>query len=216
MIFKIKKFINLVISVFFKIYPFKSYLLNTYSAYTIEEKLNLRTPYTNLKLIKFLTNYAKENSDLNVFEYGSGSSTLFFEDHFSNVYSVEHDDTWFHTITKYVKNAKVFYVPPVKKKNPLVKSQKKGFKNLDFSDYVNSIKNFELYFDIIFIDGRARVDCLKIARNYLKPNGIIIIDDSSRFRYKIVISKLFPNNKVTHFRGFGTFIPLLHKASIIN
>ena len=215
MIFSIKKFLNFLISTIFNLVPYKSTLFNSYRAFSIEEKLNLRVPYTNLQLINFFKDFSNENKNMTIFEYGSGSSTLFFEDYFTNIYSVEHDESWFKVISKHIKKAKVFFVPPVNSNNPTTKSMKIGYKNLDFTDYVNFIDKIGLTFDIIFIDGRARQECLKIAKNYLKPNGIIVLDDSNRNRYKKAISVIFPNNKILVFRGFGTYIPLLHQASII-
>ena len=49
-----------------------------------------------------------------------------------------------------------FFVPPVNSDNPTINSMKIGYKNLDFTDYVNFIDKIGLSFDIIFIDGRAR------------------------------------------------------------
>ena len=215
MIFRIKTFLNFLIATVFNLVPYKSILFNSYRAYSIEEKLKLRIPYTNLQLINFFKDFSNENKNITIFEYGSGSSTLFFEDYFTNIYSVEHDENWFKVISKYIKKAKVFFVPPVNCENPTINSRKIGYKNSDFTDYVNFIEKIGLSFDIIFIDGRARQDCLKIANNYLKPNGIIVLDDSNRNRYKKAIFDLFPNNNILQLRGFGTYIPLLHQASII-
>ena len=39
-------------------------------------------------------------------------------------------------------------------------------------------------FDLIFIDGRERVRCLVWAREYIKPNGVIILHDSEREEYQ--------------------------------
>lgn len=215
MIFKTKIFINFCIATIFNLVPYKSTLFNSYRALSITDKLNLRVPYTNLQLISFFKDYSKKNKNITIFEYGSGSSTLFFEDYFTNIYSVEHDENWYKVISKHIKKAKVFFVPPVKSNNPSTSSLKIGYKKLDFTDYVNFIDKIGLRFDIIFIDGRARQECLKIAKNYLNPNGIIVLDDSNRNRYEKAISVFYPNNKIIQLKGFGTYIPLLHQAAII-
>lgn len=215
MIFRTKKFLNFLIATIFNLIPYKSILFNSYRAFSIEDKLNLRVPFTNLHLINFFKDYSKENKNITIFEYGSGSSTLFFEDYFTNIYSVEHDENWFNAVSKYIKKAKVFLVPPKSSNIPVTKSLKKGYKNLDFTDYVNFIDKIGLNFDVIFIDGRSRQECLKVAKNHLKPNGIIVLDDSNRYRYKKAISVIFPNNKIVRLRGIGTYLPLLKQSSII-
>jgi predicted O-methyltransferase YrrM len=212
---KIKILFNFVISRLFRLVPYSTILTSSYKAFTIQEKLNLRVPYSNLDLINYLIKFSSEEKNINIFEYGSGSSTLFFEDYFNEVYSVEHDSLWYQVINKNIKTAKVKLIPPKKTKFPKIKSRKIGYKNLDFSDYVNYIKSLDMKFDIIFIDGRARQDCLLIAMDYINPNGIIILDDSSRSRYKKVIKQLPKNKNVVYFHGFGTFTPLPHSSAII-
>ena len=212
---KIKYLINYVISTFFRPFPNNSLLINSYKAKTIQDKLNLRTPYTNLKLISFVKNYSKDKTNLCIFEFGSGSSTLFFEDHFDQVFSVEHDKEWFEIISTNIKKANVYLVPPKKVSNPVCGSKKLGFRNLDFVNYVNFIDSLGKKFDVIFIDGRARQECLKLAKQYLKPGGIIILDDSNRLRYKNIFLQESLNKETLHFSGFGTFVPSIHKSSMI-
>jgi len=212
---KFKYLINYVISTFFIPFPNNSLLINSYKARTIQDKLNLRTPYTNLKLISFLKNYSNDKKNLSIFEFGSGSSTLFFEDYFDHVFSVEHDKDWFEIINTNIKKANVYLVPPKKVSNPVCGSKKLGFRNLDFVNYVNFIDSLGKKFDVIFIDGRARQECLKLAKQYLKPGGIIILDDSNRNRYKKDFLIVSENKKVVHFSGFGTYLPTVHRASLI-
>ena len=215
MLKKTKYLINYLISKFFRLFPNNSLLINSYKAFTIQDKLHLRIPYTNLKLINFLKDYSKDKTKLSIFEYGSGSSTLFFEDYFDEVFSVEHDKEWFEIISKSIKKANVYFVPPKKTPNPIYGSKRLGFKNLDFFNYVNFIDSLENKFDVIFIDGRVRQECLKLAKHYIKSGGIIILDDSNRSRYKKIFLKESLNKETVHFGGLGTFIPSIHKSSLI-
>ena len=200
---------------FFKLIPSSSLLITSYKASTIQEKLNLRLPYTNLELIDYLKNYAANNPDSKVFEYGSGSSTLFFEDNYKEVYSIEYDEDWYQTIKKDLKKTNLYLVKPEISKNPKYKSKKFGFRNLDFYKFVNFIKTLETKFDIIFIDGRARLDCLKVAKDYLNPDGAIILDDSHRFRYRKILETESQNKTIINFKGFTTFVPGPHMARLI-
>ena len=212
---KTKNFLNYLFSIFFRLFPSNSLLINSYKTFSIQEKLNLRMPYTSINLINYLKDYSKQKDKVSIFEYGSGSSTLFFEDNFEEVYSVEHDKEWFEIVTSNVKKANVYYVPPKKSIHPNYISKKPGFKNLDFIDYVNFIGTLGKKFDVIFIDGRARQECLKIAKDFLNPGGFIILDDSNRRRYRKDFLKASTNKKVAHFQGFGTYIPSVHRSSLI-
>ncbi len=212
---KTKNLINYLSSTFFRIFSNNSLLINSYKTFTIEEKLNLRTPYTSIKLINYLKDFSKTRNKVSIFEYGSGSSTLFFEDYFEKVYSVEHNKEWFDIVTSSAESANVFYVPPEKSKQPIYISKKLGFKNLDFKNYVNFIGTLGKKFDVIFIDGRARQECLKIALEFLNPGGFIILDDSNRKRYKKDFLKVSENKKVVHFSGYGTYLPTIHRSSLI-
>jgi hypothetical protein len=141
-------------------------------------------------LNKFLTPQMK------VFEWGSGSSTIFFAKRVSQIFSIEYNKTWASKMKWYmwlkdVKNCQLFYVPSEK-------NQMKGdIKNLSecrstspthqdetYRNYVNKITKFQTdYFDIIVVDGRARPSCLVLARKYVRVGGYIILDDSEREAY---------------------------------
>ena len=175
----------------------------------------MRIPYTNLQLIEFLRNHAIRNPHSKVFEYGSGSSTLFFEDNYKEVYSVEYDEDWYRIIKKDLKKTNLYLVKPEISKNPKIKSKKFGFRQYDFTKFVNFIKTLDTKFDIIFIDGRARLDCLNVAKDYLNPDGIIILDDSHRFRYKKILEIESQNKTIINFKGLTTFVPGPHMARMI-
>ena len=61
-------------------------------------------------------------------------------------------------------------------------SNKPGHRGLSFKNYVNSINNIDVEFDLIAIDGRCKSACLKVAISKLKPGGIVLFDDSKRDR----------------------------------
>ena len=99
-------------------------------------------------------------TDKAVFEYGSGNSTLFWQNRCREVIATEDNEEWYNRIkTK---------LPDDVKYNLLV----------DQDAYVNSINNYETQFDIIVIDGSHRYQCAGAALNKLKDDGIIILDNS--------------------------------------
>mgnify|MGYP001196710305 CR=1 FL=1 len=209
------KIINFLLSRFFRLIPIESLLINSYKTFTISEKLDLRIPYTNIESIEFLKNHTESNPDLKVFEYGSGSSTLFFEDNCKEVHSVEYDEEWYKFIKKYSNKANIYFVKPEISKNPKIKSKKYFYRKFDFYEYVNFIKTFDEKFDIIFIDGRARAECLKVAKEHINPGGIIIFDDSHRLRYKKILKVELKNKFVLNLKGLTTFLPSITRVSFI-
>ena len=98
-------------------------------------------------------------SDKEVFEYGSGNSTIFWSKLAKKVVSIENRKEWYEIISSKVgKNAEVKLI-------------------MDDASYIQEILNYES-FDVILIDGFHRIDCAKAAINKLKYGGIIILDNS--------------------------------------
>ena len=128
------------------------------------------------------------NRQINVFEWGSGASTVWLSRRVKHVISVEHDEYWAVTMTKEletrdINNVSLHLYPALDIKSPKVRSGKKGFSNLDFSQYTQAINEFQ-GFDLIVIDGRARIDCWEEARKHINKGGLIVLDNCNRKRYK--------------------------------
>lgn len=135
----------------------------------------------------------KLNKHLEIFEYGSGNSTLFLSKKVKDIISIEHNKEWFNQLKHNVP------------KNVTLKFQK-----LDKygESYSKSILKEKKLFDVIIIDGRDRVNCIYNSIYKLKENGIIILDDSQRENYKKGIDFLIDNGfKHLYFTGVsaGTY-----------
>jgi predicted O-methyltransferase YrrM len=160
-----------------------------------------------IKPIPLITSEAKKwldsnlEKDMRIFEWGSGGSTLYFAKKVKQVVSVEHDKEWYEKIRNIIKedkfkNIDYYFKEPVKpfinffNKYKCVTFEK--YKGLIFKRYVNIISKFpNHFFDLIFIDGRARNDCIKKCLKKLKKDGFIILDDSERKYYdKNILNKL--------------------------
>lgn len=99
-----------------------------------------------------------------IFEWGSGNSSRYFSSLSKLVFSVEDNKEWFELISNFnIENHKIVYATG--------------------SEYVNAIGTFNLNYDVIVIDcylGELREECSKKAVNYLKEDGLIILDNSDR------------------------------------
>ncbi len=129
---------------------------------------------------------------MKVFEYGSGNSTLWFSQRVKQVVSVENDADY------YKQMYKVFDLMGNISHKLLVESDK----------YSSEILNYENEFDIVIIDGRERVKCTLNSIKALKPDGIIIFDNSERQQYKRAYDYLKDSGfKRIDFKGHA---PIIH------
>ena len=125
---------------------------------------------------------------ISVLEWGSGSSTLYFPKFLSDGgswHSVEHDSEFAKQVKAQLKkiSAKNVTISYVGCNRPYVE----GFDDGDFEtfrDYVLYPSKFNTTFSIILVDGRARVDCMKIGWQMLDQDGIMILHDAQRKEYQ--------------------------------
>lgn len=122
----------------------------------------------------FLFSYLKP--EMEVLEWGSGSSTIAISKRVRKITSIEHNKVYFRQLQDKIKDnvypIHVFHV----ERNSIEKQGHDGtYEN--YNDYINFPKALDKKFDLIFIDGRARVECAKIAVSLLKENGVILIHD---------------------------------------
>jgi hypothetical protein len=123
-------------------------------------------PWMNYSVITLIQ--GRLNKNMRLFEYGSGYSTLFFSKLVGDVVSVEYDLTWYGKISKELpKNAQVMFV-----------------KNDVDGSYCRAIHQVHEFFDIVVVDGRDRVNCIKQALAKLNENGVLLLDDSQREYYQ--------------------------------
>jgi hypothetical protein len=123
-------------------------------------------PWLTYSFIDFITD--RLSKEINVFEFGSGNSTLFFARKVKDVTSVEHNIEWYNKLKSKI---------PINSNLILTKSD-------NSKDYITGLKQSDKKFDLIIIDGIHRVDCCSSASKYLTDKGVIILDDSEREQYK--------------------------------
>jgi len=126
---------------------------------------NNPVPWVTYPFIQFIGE--RLNNTIDVFEFGSGNSTLYYANKVATVTSVEHDKFWYDKIKSSMpSNVALFYSELT-----------------DGGDYCYyALKTKKLY-DIIIVDGMERVDCCINNITALKPSGVIIIDDTERHEY---------------------------------
>jgi hypothetical protein len=140
------------------------------------------SPWITIEMINILENYLKPTDT--GFEFGSGSSTIWFGKKTEKVVSVEHDPRWHEKVRKMIDkhnlNTKIQLV--------LVDEidEERGVGADKYIKPMLKIKDNCL--DYCFIDGLFRDDCILMAIKKLKSNGVLIIDN---------VDNYFPRNAVS-------------------
>jgi outer membrane receptor protein involved in Fe transport len=125
---------------------------------------------------------------MTVFEYGSGNSTFWWSQNVSSVVSYEHDSEWYSSLNERVPSNVDYH-----------------HCNLEYGgDYCKAIQGYNDRFNIVVIDGRDRVNCVKNSLGALRNDGLIIWDNSNRQRYQDGYSFLLQNQfRRLDFEGLG-------------
>ena len=154
-------------------------------------------PWITYPSLTFLEERVKK--DFVVFEYGSGNSTLWWAQRSSKVVSCEHDSDWYgQVMLRIPKNVELKHIP----------LEGNGA-------YSSMIKQYTRMFDVIFIDGRDRVSCVRNSLPALKPNGVLILDNSDVETYAPALALLEEQGfKRLDFIGPGPITTTVWRTSI--
>jgi hypothetical protein len=165
-------------------------------------------PWLSRGSINYIYNfYFNQNNNINVLEYGSGSSTLWFLKNKCKVTSIEHVEYWLNKLKENIPiDLKKNWTPILKKTNTEnINNDYDGSDNENYEDYAKEVNNLEM-FDIIVIDGRCRRNCLKNSIPHLKSNGLFILDNADHIPQKKIDLNLIPDDWIR--LDFGNKIDL--------
>ena len=162
--------------------------------------------------------------EYNVLEYGSGASTIEIAKRCRRLTSVEHDLNWYNNIKQKLDGSVEYIFAAPNNINWEKQYNSSGLKNAagddgtfeDFIDYVLSpLKSKHKPFDLVIVDGRARVSCAFVATlvlNQANPDARILIHDfgpstphpflSYRTYYDIVLTFLTVDKFVDKLYSF--------------
>ena len=118
-------------------------------------------------------------NDSKVFEYGTGYSTIWWQNKNVDYHAVEDNKQWYDMIED---KTNIKHEP-------------------NYNKYMKSIYDYNYKFDVIVIDGVVRFDCIKPALEKIKDDGMIIYDNSDwhkNSKEELDKSDLIP----IHFHGF--------------
>lgn len=119
------------------------------------------TPFLAPKVIKYIEELIKNN--WSVLEHGSGGSTIWFSKRCKKVVAIEQDEKWLKVV-----------------------SEKSGSNTTVIYDNYLDVPEFPEY-DFMLIDGEplvVRGYYIKHAYKFVKPNGIVVLDNANRPQYE--------------------------------
>ena len=167
--------------------------------YAFFRRMNKPAPWLSPTSILFFKKYL--GKDMVGAEFGSGSSTLFFAPRISKLYSVEHNEEWYHLINEkltglncsnvdyrfVLQNDKSDFVDDV-----FDLEEKRDFEiRRDYVNYFRALNDIQDHsLDFAIVDGRARTECCHEILPKIKKGGILILDNSERKRYELVFEQL--------------------------
>jgi tRNA A58 N-methylase Trm61 len=161
--------------------------------------------------------FLSDKADATVFEWGSGASTVWLSRRAARVVSVESDPVWAAKVAaKNLPNVQLLpVVAPPLDATSTGQSQRMGFRDRDFSAYVDTINHMDQTFDVIVIDGRARGACLSEALPRLRLDGILVFDNTNRRRYKKALRGVKDKVSVTTTMGLTPILLWPSQTSIV-
>lgn len=187
--FKLLNEVNLGLDVFQKIVKnvetllYEHGQLRSFQLGVSVDEIDRPIPWVTYPALEFLSQF--DFSNLDIYEFGSGNSTLFWATIFKSVISVETEKEWYErTLRLKPPNVKISYFDNV----------------VDFSE---SILKEDQCFDVIFIDSiRYRYEVVLHSIKKLKDGGIIIFDNADWYPNSV---KLLRDDGFIeiNFHGFG-------------
>lgn len=137
-----------------------------------------------------------------VVEYGSGASTLYIAERlkdYGHLISIEHDPLWFQRVRSLLAHNSFDHVTYCLKE-PLTGSTDvtyQKFSKISLRFYIHAPER-EVRpesVDLVFVDGRQRVECAIASARWLKKGGYLMIHDFwPRLRYRVRLTEL-----LTHY-----------------
>ncbi len=135
-----------------------------------KKKIKARIPWWTPSTIEAVEKIL--NDRMNIFEWGSGGSTVWLAKRARFVWSMEHGRDWNKKVKKWARKEGL---------GRKISALECSFEKRKYYDYILGIKQ---EIDFVVIDGRNRVECFKRALQKVRRNGYILVDDTNRPVYK--------------------------------
>ncbi|HEY5516542.1 MAG TPA: class I SAM-dependent methyltransferase [Pengzhenrongella sp.] len=169
----------------------RGHLRTLFAIHDVDDMIRLDTPWWTYGSIRVVEEHlGRLDGGARVFEYGSGASSLWLAARSGEVHTVEHDAGFAEvmrdalTRSGLADKVTLHEVPAEDSGTPVTRSGRRGEDSVDYTAYARSIELPGGDFDLVVVDGRARVACLHAALGQLAPGGLVVFDDAQRPRYR--------------------------------
>lgn len=146
------------------------------------DKSGAALPWYTYPAIEFISQF--DFNEKNIFEWGSGNSSVYFSKRAKKVTSIEHDIEWYKIVLPQIQPNQIL-------------------QQTTLEQYPSAISAFNEKYDVIVIDGQRRFDCARACVPFLKENGMIILDNSDWFYLSAAYLRKKMNLLQVDFHGFG-------------
>jgi len=178
--------------------------------------LRRRQPWLTYDAIQYLTKHI--GSNLKVFEFGSGGSTLFWAERATMCVSVEHDPGWvtrLRPLLSRIPQVDLRLVPPEPLRDGARARDEANFADptqylssdpayggMSFRAYASQIDTFpDGFFDVVLVDGRARPSCVAHSAAKVREGGMFILDNADIPHYLAQTRQYLRDFDVIEFSG---------------
>ncbi|MDX1966448.1 MAG: class I SAM-dependent methyltransferase [Planctomycetaceae bacterium] len=155
------------------------------TVWSSDSPLQRRHPWVTYPALSWLDQNV--TPDMRVFEFGSGGSTLYFAERAAEVFSVEHDPEWHAAVCAALaaddlRNCRLQLIEATSAqpgKPDLYAAERKPVIGRRFEAYARAIDAHpDASFDLVIVDGWARLACIQHALPKIKPGGHLLLDNS--------------------------------------
>jgi CheY-like chemotaxis protein len=168
------------IAVFYGVRPYRAGEVLRWARQRRQSTIESRLPWWPFAAINGVA--ASLPPEAVVFEFGGGGSTLWLADLGAQVTVAEHDREWFEVLCQQLGDTATTLLSEPSTEGTISSVKTPG---KFFDEYVGLIAAQPAgRFDLVIVDGRARVECGLAAMSKIRPGGIMLLDDSHRLRYE--------------------------------
>lgn len=173
------------------------HLRTLFAIHDVVDLAALDLPWWSYPAIRRVDAFLAGRPRARVFEFGAGASTAWIARRAAEVHSVEHDESFAEHVrsvlddpANQLDNVALRTIPPGTATGATaIRSGRRGYQDADFTRYVSTIDRIGGEFDLIVVDGRARVDSFRRALHYLADDGLVVFDNIRRTRYRPAIQQ---------------------------
>lgn len=190
--------------------PRMRHLRTLFSIHDVADLAELDVAWWSYPAMERVDEFLSTRPEARIFEYGAGASTAWLAKRAAQVHSVEHDAqfvTYVRELLGDTPGVTLHAVEPTPATaETVVRSARSGHTELDFGAYVATIDEVGGEFDLVVVDGRARVDAFRRALDHLKDGGVVVFDNIRRKRYWDVLSAM-PGLRIELLKGATPALP---------